>query len=305
MWRSAMPHLPILRCSTSRPTRIPTLTAGRRPCILPTASALPSTTQPIWSSPIAARCRTPHSTRTCAPPAALSAFQCSGLRHEPATNEGIIQFIFVIPAKAGTQGFQSLAPGSPLSRGRRICLSAGFADGLQCRSDETTTVRISNDLAICEAPLDVAGELLRAEGFTDVGYVDTAADDLSAAIADRKVDFALDFPVLFAPGIDAGKPITVLAGVHVGCFELFAGNDIRTIANLKGKTVGFEIAPAALLRLMVAQVGLDPDEDIRWVTDPSVKPLELFVEGKIDAFLGFPPEPQELRARKIGHVIFS
>ncbi len=179
--------------------------------------------------------------------------------------------------------------------------SAPAAEGLL----ETTTVRISKDLAICEAPLEIAEELLRAEGFTDVRYVDTSTDDLSTAIAQRKVDFALDFPVLFAPGIDAGKPITVLAGVHVGCFELFAGNDVRTIANLKGKTVGFEIAPAALLRLMVAQVGLDPDEDIRWVTDPSVKPLELFVEGKIDAFLGFPPEPQDLRARKIGHVIFS
>ena len=179
--------------------------------------------------------------------------------------------------------------------------SAPAAEGLL----ETTTVRISKDLAICEAPLEIAEELLRAEGFTDVRYVDTSTDDLSTAIAQRKVDFALDFPVLFAPGIDAGKPITVLAGVHVGCFELFAGNDVRTIANLKGKTVGFEIAPAALLRLMVAQVGLDPDKDIRWVTDPSVKPLELFVEGKIDAFLGFPPEPQDLRARKIGHVIFS
>ena len=179
--------------------------------------------------------------------------------------------------------------------------SASSAEGLL----ETTTVRISKDLAICEAPLEIAEELLRGEGFTDVRYVDTSTDDLSTAIAQGKVDFALDFPVLFAPGIDAGKPITVLAGVHVGCFELFAGNDVRTIANLKGKTVGFEIAPAALLRLMVAQVGLDPDKDIRWVTDPSVKPLELFVEGKIDAFLGFPPEPQDLRARKIGHVIFS
>jgi NitT/TauT family transport system substrate-binding protein len=28
-------------------------------------------------------------------------------------------------------------------------------------------------------------------------------------------------------------------------------------------------------------------------------------EGEIDAFLGFPPEPQELRARKIGHVLVS
>jgi NitT/TauT family transport system substrate-binding protein len=170
---------------------------------------------------------------------------------------------------------------------------------------ETTTVRLSNDLAICEAPLDIAAELLRAEGFTDVRYVDTSADDLSAAIAQRKVDFALDFPVLFAPGIDAGQPITVLAGVHVGCFELFAARDVHTIADLKGRAVGFELAPAALLRLMAAQVGLDPDKDIRWVTVPSVKPLELFAEGKIDAFVGFPPEPQELRARHAGHVILS
>ena len=33
--------------------------------------------------------------------------------------------------------------------------------------------------------------------------------------------------------------------------------------------------------------------------------MELFAEGKVDAFLGFPPEPQELRARKIGHVILN
>jgi NitT/TauT family transport system substrate-binding protein len=146
---------------------------------------------------------------------------------------------------------------------------------------------------------------MRAEGFTDVRYVDTATDDLSAAIAQRKVDFALDFPVLFAPGIDAGTPTTVLAGVHVGCFELFARSDVHTIADLKGKTVGLEIAPAALFKLMAAQVGLDPDNDIRWVTDPSVEPLERFAEGKIDAFVGFPPEPQKLRARHAGHVILS
>ena len=33
--------------------------------------------------------------------------------------------------------------------------------------------------------------------------------------------------------------------------------------------------------------------------------MELFAEGKVDAFLGFPPEPQELRARNIGRVILS
>jgi NitT/TauT family transport system substrate-binding protein len=32
---------------------------------------------------------------------------------------------------------------------------------------------------------------------------------------------------------------------------------------------------------------------------------ELLRQSKIDAFLGFPPDPQELRARKIGHVVLS
>jgi NitT/TauT family transport system substrate-binding protein len=54
---------------------------------------------------------------------------------------------------------------------------------------------------------------------------------------------------------------------------------------------------------MAAQVGLDPVKDIHWVSDPSIKPIELFVDGKIDAFLGFPPEPQDLRARHIGRVL--
>jgi hypothetical protein len=47
-----------------------------------------------------------------------------------APSSGPFTLLPVVPAKAGTQGFQSLAPGSPLSRGRRIWLSAGFADSL-------------------------------------------------------------------------------------------------------------------------------------------------------------------------------
>jgi NitT/TauT family transport system substrate-binding protein len=35
------------------------------------------------------------------------------------------------------------------------------------------------------------------------------------------------------------------------------------------------------------------------------EPLQLFVDGKIDAFIAVPPILQEARARKIGHVIAS
>jgi NitT/TauT family transport system substrate-binding protein len=33
--------------------------------------------------------------------------------------------------------------------------------------------------------------------------------------------------------------------------------------------------------------------------------MAMFAEGQVDAFLGFPPEPQELRARKTGRMILS
>jgi hypothetical protein len=33
--------------------------------------------------------------------------------------------------------------------------------------------------------------------------------------------------------------------------------------------------------------------------------MDLFVEGKINAFLAAPPELQEVRAKNIGHVIVS
>ncbi len=173
---------------------------------------------------------------------------------------------------------------------------------------ETTTVRLSKIDGICIAPQYIAEELLRAEGFTDVQYVMSEAGAGQATMMARgDVDFSLNFAAPLIIPIDASQPITVLAGVHVGCFELFASERIRSISDLKGKSVGVQglgSTPHVFVTSLVAYVGLDPAKDIHWViTSPGVKPMELFVEGKIDAFLGFPPEPQQLRARNIGRVI--
>jgi NitT/TauT family transport system substrate-binding protein len=172
---------------------------------------------------------------------------------------------------------------------------------------ETTTVRIGKSPGVCLAPQYVAEELLRAEGFTDIRYVETVAAAVPEAIGRGKLDFGLSYAPLLIPAIDAAELVTVLAGVHVGCFELFARDDIHSVADLKGRSVGVQDwgLPHVLVTLMAAHVGLDPVKDIRWVTDPSVKPIEQFAEGKIDAVLGFPPQPQDLRARHIGHVIVN
>ena len=177
------------------------------------------------------------------------------------------------------------------------------------QSLETATIRLAKNAGICIAPQYVAEELLRAEGFIDVRYVTTEAGiGQSEAIGRGEVDFSLNFAAPVIIPLDAGTPITVIAGVHVGCFELFGREGIRSIADLRGKSVGVQglgSGPHVFLAAMAAHVGLDPIRDIHWVTDPKVKPIELFADGKIDAFLGFPPEPQELHARHIGHVIVN
>jgi NitT/TauT family transport system substrate-binding protein len=167
---------------------------------------------------------------------------------------------------------------------------------------ETTAVRLSRSPVICWAPQYVCEELLRAEGFTDVRYVDVAVQAESAELGSGRVDFASNLTLNAIVDIDVGAPITIITGVHAGCYELFARDGIRAIADLKGKSVGALGGPA-LISLMVAWVGLDPKKDVRIVTDPGANPLELFAEGKLDAFLAFPPHPQELHARKIGHVV--
>jgi NitT/TauT family transport system substrate-binding protein len=174
---------------------------------------------------------------------------------------------------------------------------------------ETTTIRLGKLRSLCLAPQYAAEELLRAEGFTDVRYVPAGAGiPTSQKIASGEVDFSLNFAAPLVIPMAAGEPITVVAGVHPGCFELFAHEPIRSIMDLKGKSVGvpgLRTGPHVFIASMLAYVGLDPNEDVRWVTSPSVEPAELFAEGKIEAFLGFPPTAQELRARGVGHVIVN
>jgi NitT/TauT family transport system substrate-binding protein len=171
---------------------------------------------------------------------------------------------------------------------------------------ETTSVRLFKSSLICSAaPQYAAEELLRAEGFKEIAYVEVPRNEVPQAFADGAVDFSVTFAVYHIQAIDHQAPITILAGVHGGCYELFAREGIGSITELKGKQVGLQAGSPALLKLMAAQVGLDPEKDFQWVVDPKVKPLDLFAEGKIDAFLGLPPEPQELRARHAGHVILD
>jgi NitT/TauT family transport system substrate-binding protein len=170
---------------------------------------------------------------------------------------------------------------------------------------ETTTIRLGRFPGICGAPVYTAEELLRAEGFTDVRYVPKPPLD---GVARGDADFDFDAAPWVVAQLAAGEPITALAGMHPGCFELFAYEPIRTISDLRGKRFGipaFGSSPHLLLAVMAAHVGLDPQKDIDWVVSPTGYSLEMFANREVDAYLGFPPEPQEMRARGLGRAILN
>ncbi len=173
---------------------------------------------------------------------------------------------------------------------------------------ETTRLRLSLHPAACYAPQYVAEPLLRKEGFTDVQYVRTkGGKGLAEAVRSGKVDITTGFSGRQVKGVTPGDPAVFLSGLHAGCYSLIAGDRVRSVSDLKGKTVRVAQTPGSgphvFFSTIVAYVGLDPRKDINYLWIPKAESMRLFAEGKIDAFMSFAPEPQELRARKIGHVL--
>ena len=175
---------------------------------------------------------------------------------------------------------------------------------------ETTRLRLSKIPALCTAPYFVAEQLFQAEGFSDTQYL-TRSGPLSwtlKALAAGEIDIAVNYATNFILQIDAGDPVVLLGGVHVGCYELFGGERVHAVRDLRGRKVAVpELGNShhIFASMMASHVGLDPRKDIEWVIQPAVESKKFLAEGKIDALMAFPPDPQELRAKKIGHVVVS
>jgi NitT/TauT family transport system substrate-binding protein len=171
---------------------------------------------------------------------------------------------------------------------------------------ETTALKLAQVPGLCVAPQYMAEELLRGEGFTEVRYVKIEGTvEIEKALTSGEADISMNYAAPIIIRLDAGVPVVVLAGGHVGCLELFGTERVQALRDLKGKTVGvYELGGLVhvFLASMLAYVGLDPNKDVNWDTHPPAEAVQLVAEGKIDALMGFPPLAQELRAKKIGHV---
>jgi NitT/TauT family transport system substrate-binding protein len=173
---------------------------------------------------------------------------------------------------------------------------------------ETTRLRLGRLPGICGAPLVVAEEFLPGEGFTEVHYVDLSGSSYPQATAAGEIDFGSNFIGPTLTRLDAGHPLVLLSGTHVGCFELFAREQVRAVRELKGKTMAVRQlgnSEHTFIASILAYVGIDPQKEVHWVTHPFDASTQLFAEGNIDAVAAQPPQSQELRARQLGHVLIN
>jgi NitT/TauT family transport system substrate-binding protein len=174
---------------------------------------------------------------------------------------------------------------------------------------ETRHIRLVRAPAICFAPQYVAEELLRLEGFSEVSYVEIPIGPSVEGVYAGKADLSMDAAPSLVYAMDSRQSVVALAGIHAGCYELFGNERVKAIRDLHGKTVSVNALQSAdhiLLASMLAYVGMNPQRDVNWITgDKAMDAMRLFIEGKADAFMGFAPAPQELRARKIGHAIVN
>jgi len=198
--------------------------------------------------------------------------------------------------------FGALAGAASLFSGNREALGAE-------PPPESKRLRIARIPDNCYAPQYMAEEMLRGEGFSDLQYVPfPGSAPVYVALAKGEVDLSMAFVSGHVIQADAGAPIVMLAGMHPGCQELFASKGIRSIRDLKGKSVAvlaLNNAQHGFLVSIVGHVGLDPRRDINWIVLSEQESIRQLADGKVDAFIASPPTTYELRAQRIGHVLVN
>ena len=151
-----------------------------------------------------------------------------------------------------------------------------------------------------------AEELLQGEGFTDVQEVkasrgSTPCPDSSSWLTGKATSHEpIHRSLVIADR--RRRPDRHLDRLHVGCLELFGTDRIRTIRDLKGKTVAVTeiggpaqlfLASHAVLRRRESTQGHQMGQRI-----PRRNSMRMLAEGKIDAYMAFPPDPQELGRKR-------
>lgn len=174
---------------------------------------------------------------------------------------------------------------------------------------EIRRIRMIRPSVTCVAPMLLAEDLLRLEGFSQIEYVTAETETGPAIVASGGADLTMWDVGALLPLMDEAKPIAALAGIHAGCQELFANDRVQTIRDLKGKRIAVSLlgnGDHVFISSILAYVGINPKTEISWIAGSRFADSKsLFINGKADAFMSFAPEAYEVKQKGVGHVILN
>jgi ABC-type nitrate/sulfonate/bicarbonate transport system substrate-binding protein len=168
-----------------------------------------------------------------------------------------------------------------------------------------------------------------------IGFPDLAATFVSLAVADKRGFFQeegiqaefirmnpavalqvlvggeIDYYTVLSPGVAAvirGVPVKLVAAyVPISPTALIARPEIKSVSELKGKTIGINAhggALEAMGRLVVKHFGIDPDTEVKFLaTGPLDSRFGAMKQGLTHATLGSPPI--DFLGKKLGFVVLT
>jgi NitT/TauT family transport system substrate-binding protein len=174
---------------------------------------------------------------------------------------------------------------------------------------ETTSIRLYSLPDVqCIAAQYMAEPFLREEGFTDVQYPRRSPKEALETLQRGEFDFLVAYAASVIPLIEAGAPLVLLGGVHVGCWQVFGTGDIKSLRDFKGKTVSIinpRFNDGIFMAMTLNEVGLDLNKDVKVVNHPPSENARILSSGEVDALVAFPPVSMDLRVKGIGHVVIN
>lgn len=173
---------------------------------------------------------------------------------------------------------------------------------------ETKKITLRRTGAVCHAPVLIAEALLKSEGFTDVRYRGTE-DAAGQELASGEIQFMIQFAGPLLLRVDVGDPILILSGGHIGCQELFAHESVRSVRDLKGKTIVLGTTPGAgphtFLATLLGHVGLDHRKDVKLLWMNTTEGMRAFEGRKADAYMGGSGLSPEFRTKWMRRMIVN
>lgn len=189
----------------------------------------------------------------------------------------VTRFVLALALVAGMLGFGMVAPAAaqqPGSKGSPIVIG---------------TVRFFGFLPAYKIP-----EILARQGIYAVNVEFPSATERLEAVAAGYTHFS--YAGLTASTIlrTKGKPIVVLSSTNEKGRALVGRPEFRSVADLKGKTVGVTFGSIEQMSLLaeLKKAGLDPRNDVKIVNMPAYDQPIAYSSRSIDAFLAFEPWAQ-------------